>query len=235
MATPSWRLISLRWVLLLVELLAQAHFVQTVEKLEPSLDWLHHDLFMLLSNVGACSMPPRRINNLSICCIRGLWHWAFNLLRRDELQLNVIAASRPLLGLIILRSHRRYTLTFGYWALAVGRCRHYLNSVAGWLKCNACEGEILQWALQLDRGVLQSVVIDEVSFIEVSVPTDLLAVILINHADVLREIGLVVETVQALAWSQFAETIDLFRLLVKNTVIRDKRVSGLFKYTINFN
>ena len=102
------------------------------------------------------------------------------------------------------------------------------------LECNASEGEILQRALQFDRGVLQYVVIDEVSFIEVSVPTDLLPVILINHADVLREVGLVVETVQALAWSQFAETIDLLRLLVKNPVIRDKGVSGLLKDTINF-
>ena len=102
------------------------------------------------------------------------------------------------------------------------------------LECNASEREILQRALQFDRGVLQSVVIDEVSFIEVSVPTDLLPVILINHANVLREVGLVVETVQALAWSQFAETIDLLRLLVKNPVIRDKGVSGLLKDTINF-
>ena len=106
--------------------------------------------------------------------------------------------------------------------------------MAGWLDCNSCEGKILQRALQLDRGVLQSVVIDEVSLVEVSVPTDLLAVILINHADVLREIGLVVETMQALAWSQFAKTIDFLRLLVKNPVIRDKGVSRLLKYTINF-
>lgn len=82
--------------------------------------------------------------------------------------------------------------------------------------------------------MLQSVVIDEVSFIKASVPTDLLPVILINHADVLREVGLVVETVQALARSQFAETIDLLRLLVKNPVIGDKGVSGLLKDTINF-
>ena len=86
--------------------------------------------------------------------------------------------------------------------------------------------------------MLQSVVIDKVSFIEVCIPTDLLTVVLIDHPHVLRQIALIVESVQALARPQLAKAVDLLRLLLvcrsENPFVGDKRVTWLLEDTVDF-
>ena len=77
--------------------------------------------------------------------------------------------------------------------------------------------------------MLKSVVIYEVTLIEVCVPANLLPIVLVKHPDVLREVALIVESVEALAWSQFAVAIRSVFLLIADSLIGHKWVPRLFK------
>ena len=77
--------------------------------------------------------------------------------------------------------------------------------------------------------MLKSVVIYEVTLIEVCVPANLLPIVLVKHPDVLREVALIVESVEALAWSQFAVAIRSVFLLITDPLIGHKWMPRLFK------
>ena len=66
------------------------------------------------------------------------------------------------------------------------------NCRAVLLKGDWCELKVVKGADQLDRSVLQSVMVDEVTLIKVSVTADLLRIVLVKHPDVLRQVALVV-------------------------------------------
>lgn len=101
------------------------------------------------------------------------------------------------------------------------------------LEGHAREGKILKRAFKFDWSMLQSIEVDEVTFIEVCVPGDLLPVDLVKHSYILCQINLVVDTVKAFAWSKLAKTFYLNFDLVKNTLICHERMARKFKRTFD--
>lgn len=99
--------------------------------------------------------------------------------------------------------------------------------------CSPSEWKILKRAFQFDWRVLQSVEIDEVTFIKVRVPSDVLPVDLVKHSNVLRQVVRVVETVKAFAGPELAEPINFFLVLVNDALICHEGVARRFKRTFN--
>ena len=99
--------------------------------------------------------------------------------------------------------------------------------------CSPGEGKILKRAFQFDWRVLQSVEIDEVTFIKVCVPSDILPVDLVEHSNVLCQVVRVVETVKAFAGPKLAEAFNFFLVLVNDALICHEGVARQFKRTFN--
>ena len=94
------------------------------------------------------------------------------------------------------------------------------------LEYNGCEGgEVVERANEFDRSVLQSIMVNEVTLIEVCVAADLLPVVLVKHPYILGQVALIVQTMKTLARPKLAQAIGLVLSLVTDAFVRHKCVA----------
>ena len=81
--------------------------------------------------------------------------------------------------------------------------------------------EVVQRALEFDRSMLESVVIDKVTLIKVGVPCDLLPVVLVKHPYVFSQITLIVEAMEALTRAKLTVIIvfDFFIIFSRRCLV----------------
>ena len=89
------------------------------------------------------------------------------------------------------------------------------------LKSLWCVRVVVDWAHKLYWSVLEAVVVNEESFVEVHVAIHLLRIVLIEQPDIPVEIAFVKDAVKALAWPDGTVTVSFDLRCVADTLVGD--------------
>ena len=84
-----------------------------------------------------------------------------------------------------------------------------------------CVRVVVDWAHKLDRSVLEAVVVNKESFVEVHVAIHLLRIVLIEQPDIPVEIAFVKDAMKALAWPDVTVTVSFDLRCVADALVSD--------------